>query len=356
MDQVTLMMKELTELDGISGFEQEVHDKLKQLLEPVSDEIIKDRLGSVIGVKKGLDHGPRVLVAGHLDEIGFMVTHITDKGFLRFEQVGGWWSHTVLAQRLRIKSRKGDYVGIVGSKPPHVITAEERTKVVPLKELFIDVGANSKEEVKEMGIQIGDPIVPISDFFTMRSGELWAGKAIDNRVGCALAVETLQRLQGEEHPNIVYAGATVQEEVGLRGAATTANLVQPDIAIAIDVGVAQDTPGLENLHGSSNVGEGPLVMLFDSSTIAHMKLRNLVLDTAEELGIPVQLNVQLGGGTDAGKFHLQGIGCPSIAIGFATRYIHSHQAIMAKQDFEYAVSLITALIKKLDKKTVEELT
>jgi putative aminopeptidase FrvX len=349
MDATTQMMKELTEANGVSGFEQEVRAKMEKYLQPLSQELLHDRLGSVVGKKVGDANGPRILVAGHLDEVGFMVTQITDKGFLRFEAVGGWWAHSVLGHRVTIASRQGKYLGVIGAKAPHVLTAEERTKVLPLKEMFIDVGARSREEVAEMGIRVGDPIIPVSEFFTMRKGELWGGKALDNRAGCAVAIEVLKQLQGKAHPNVVYSGATVQEEVGLRGAETVANLVQPDIAFAIDVGVADDTPGFESAPSTCcNLGEGPLLTLMDRSLIPHTGFRNWVIDVAEEVSIPLQYEVMIGGGTDGGKFHLTGIGCPTVVIGFATRYIHSHNAIMSKSDFEQAVTLVVALIQRMD--------
>jgi endoglucanase len=348
-------MKDLTEASGVSGFEGEVRRKMEQYLKPLCDEILRDRLGSVVGMKVGNENGPRVLLAGHLDEVGLMVTHITDKGFLRFQPIGGWVPHNLLGQRVKVQTRKGDHIGIIGSKPPHLLDAQERQKLIPIKEMFIDVGAMSREEVEEMGIRPGDPIVPVSEFFTMRNGELWCGKALDNRAGCALAIEVLRRLEGKNHPNIVFAGATVQEEVGLRGAQTVANLVKPDLSFALDVGMAYDTPGLESHHGKANVGEGPQLFLMDHSMIAHAGLRDLVLETAEELGIPVQFDVLMQGGTDGGRFHLHGNGCPTVAIGFPTRYIHSHNAVMSSKDFERAAELITALIMKLDQQTVEKM-
>jgi putative aminopeptidase FrvX len=355
MDEMTRMMKELTETDGVPGRERDVRVKMQEYLQPISEEIIKDRLGSVIGVKTGRAGGPKVLLAGHLDEIGFLVTQITSKGFLRFQQLGGWWPHNVLSQRVRVKTRKGDYIGIIGSKAPHVLKKEEREKVMELKDLYIDIGAKDEEDAKEMGVRPGDWVVPVSEFTTMRDGELWVGKALDNRAGCALAVEVLRRLQNEQHPNIVYAGASVQEEVGLRGAGTLANLVEPDIAFALDVGIAYDTPGSDSQHATCSVGGGPLVLLFDASMVPHTGLRDLVMDTADEIGIKVQVDALAGGGTDAGEFHKSGIGCPSLVVGFATRYIHSHNAIMSKSDFDQAAALLTAVIKKLDRDKVNEL-
>lgn len=355
MDEMTQMMKQLTETDGVPGHEREVRTIMQEYLQPLSDEIVKDRLGSVLGKKTGRADGPKVLLAGHLDEIGFMVTQITSKGFLRFHPLGGWWPHNVLSQRVKVKTRKGEYTGIIGSKAPHVLKKEEREKVMELKDLYIDIGAKDEEDAKEMGVRPGDWIVPVSDFTTMRGGELWVGKALDNRAGCALAVEVLKRLKNADHPNIVYAGATVQEEVGLRGAGTVANLVEPDIAFALDVGIAYDTPGNESQHMTCNVGDGPLVLLFDATMVPHTGLRDFVMDTAEEIGIKVQVDALSGGGTDAGKFHTSGVGCPSLVVGFATRYIHSHNAIMSKSDFDQAAALLTAVINKLDWNKVNEL-
>jgi putative aminopeptidase FrvX len=355
MDERAKMMQALSEVDGVPGYERDVRLKMEEFLQPISDEILKDRLGSVVGKKTGQADGPRVLVAGHMDEVGWMVTFVTKEGFLRFQPLGGWWPNVMLAQRVRIKGSKGDIVGVIGSKPPHALSPEERNKAVPIKEMFIDIGARSKDEVEEWGIRPGDPITPVAEFFEMRGGEVWAGKALDNRAGCGVAIEVLKALQGVDHPNVVYSGGTVQEEVGTRGALTLANVVQPDIAIAVDVGLAYDTPGFETHDASCNIGDGPLVLLFDLSMIPHAGLRHLVFDTAKEIGINVQVDALAGGGTDAAKFHLNNIGCPSIAIGFATRYIHSHTALLSRKDFEQAAELITALIKKLDRKTVDAL-
>jgi putative aminopeptidase FrvX len=332
-----------------------VRTKMEQYLAPLSEEILRDRMGGIVAKKTGDVNGPRILLAGHLDEIGFMVTRITDNGFLRFQQLGGWWSHNLLGHRVTVQSRKGDHIGIIGSKALHALGADEKNRLLDLKEMFIDVGAKSRAEVEEMGIRLGDPVVPASDFFTMRNGEWWCGMALDNRAGCALAVEVLRQLQGESHPNTIYAGATVQEEVGLRGAGALAHLVQPDIAFALDVGLAYDTPGFENYPAQVDMGEGPCLFLMDHFMIGHGKLRDLVLDTAEELGIRVQLDALMGGGTDGGKFHLHGIGCPTVTIGFPTRYVHSHNSVMARRDFEQALQLVTAVVKKLDTRFLEEI-
>lgn len=354
MDHRLKMYEELTSVNGIPGFEEPVRQVMRKYLEPLSDEIITDNLGSVAGVKRGQPDGPRIMVAGHLDEVGWMVTQITEKGFLKLQPVGGWWSQVMLAQRVKVMTRKGELMGVIGSKPPHILSPEERNKVVQIKSMFVDIGASSKEEAEGWGVRPGDPIVPHCDFHVMPNPKVLMNKAWDNRAGCAAAIMVLEELKGEAHPNVVYAVGNVQEEVGLRGAVTMANTIEPDIAFALDVGLATDVPGGgDEIEGK--MGEGPLVLIYDASMVPHQGLRNLVIDTAEEMGIKIQFQSIAGGGTDAGRMHLWGRGVPSIAIGFATRYIHSHAALINRDDMEYAARLVAGVIKKLDADTVAKL-
>lgn len=356
MDKLLTMFKELTEAPGVPGQEEEVRNLMRKYLEPLADEILTDNLGSIVAKKTGSAGGPKILLTGHLDEVGFMVTHINSKGFIKFQPLGGWWAQVMLAQRVLIKTRKGDIVGVIGSKAPHVLTVEERNKVVQIKDMFIDIGASSEEEAKEFGVRPGDAIIPICPFTVMNNEKFMMAKAWDNRAGCALAVEVLEQLKGVSHPNTVYSGATVQEEVGLRGASTVPDLVQPDIFFALDVGIAGDTPGMSDEQMPNNkCGKGPLVVLYDASMVPHKKFLDLILDTAEEEGIPVQFDAIPGGGTDAGRVHLFGKGVPSIVIGFPTRYIHSHASILHRDDFDNAAKLVVAVVKKLDDKTVASL-
>lgn len=356
MDPLFTLFQELTEASGAPGQEEEVRGLMRKYLEPLSEEILTDNLGSIIAKKTGSLNEPKIMLAGHLDEIALMVTHITSKGYIKFQTLGGWWSQVMLAQRVVIKTRKGDVVGVIGSKPPHILPPEERNKVVQIKDMFIDIGASSADEAKEFGVRPGDPILPICPFTVMKNEKFIMGKALDNRAGCALAVEVLKRLQNMEHPNTVFSGATVQEEVGLRGATTLPHVVNPDIFFALDVGIAGDTPGMsEDQMPNSKCGKGPLIVLYDYSMVPHKKLLDFVLDTAEAEGIPVQFEAMPGGGTDAGRVHLHGKGVPSLVIGFPTRYIHSHAAIMHRDDFENAAKLLAAVIKRLDGETVASL-
>ena len=344
-------LKELVEAHGAPGFEGDVAVVMERYLKGVG-EISRDRLGSLVCEKKG-GAGPRVMLAGHLDEVGFMLKNDTKEGFVRFLPLGGWWGHVVLAQRLIIKTRKGDVLGVVGSKPPHELRDEDRKRVLEIREMYIDVGAASDWDVKKkLDIRPGDPIIPDSKFTQMANPNLMLAKAWDNRIGCALAAVTARRLKDAKHPNTVFAVATAQEEVGLRGAATSAFKVQPDVGFALDVGIAHDTPGTE---GEEKLGGGPLIVIYDATSIPNRRLLDLVLDTAAKQKIPLQFESVERGGTDAGRIHMTGQGVPCISIGVPARYIHSHVSIIDRRDFESTVDLLLALVKRLDQKTVEGL-
>ncbi|MDI6823276.1 MAG: M42 family metallopeptidase [Bacillota bacterium] len=347
------LLRDLTMATGLPAFEHEVRAVLRKYLE---DEVIEqDRLGSLIARREGKAGGPRVMLAGHMDEVGFMVTHITEKGFLRFQTLGGWWEHVMLAQRVLVKGREGDVPGIIGAKPPHILSPDDRKKMVEKKDMFIDVGASSREEVSRMGIRPGDPVVPDSPFQVMKNGRFLMAKAWDDRVGCAMFVEVLRRLRGTHHPNTVYGVGTVQEEVGLRGATTSAHVVNPDVAFALEVDIAGDTPGIAEHEAQARLGGGPSIILYDGSMVPNFRLRDLVIETAEKEGIPWQVNAMPGGGTDAGRIHINAAGVPSLVIGVPARYIHSHTGIIDREDFEKAVQLLLAVIGRLDEGTVASL-
>ncbi|MDF2787942.1 MAG: peptidase [Neobacillus sp.] len=356
MDETLAMFKDLTDANGIPGNEREVREVMRKYIAPYADEVTTDGLGSLIAKKVGKEGGPRIIVAGHLDEVGFMVTQIDDKGFLRFQTVGGWWSQVMLAQRVTVVTNKGDIIGVIGSKPPHILPAEARKKPVEIKDMFIDIGASSREEAMEWGVLPGDMVVPYFEFTVMNNEKLLLAKAWDNRIGCAIAIDVMKQLKGTEHPNEVYGLGTVQEEIGSRGARTSAEKINPDIGFAVDVGIAGDTPGISEKEAMSKMGKGPQIILYDATLVAHKGLRDFIINVAEELNIPYQFDVIPGGGTDAGPIHTTHNGVPSIPITIATRYIHTHAAMLHRDDYENAVKLIVEVIKRLDRETVDKIT
>jgi putative aminopeptidase FrvX len=356
LDETLTMLKDLTDAKGIPGNEREPREVMKKYIEPYADEVTTDGLGSLIAKKTGKENGPKIMVAGHLDEVGFMVTQIDDKGFIRFQTVGGWWSQVMLAQRVTIVTRKGDVTGVIGSKPPHILPPDARKKPVEIKDMFIDIGASSRDEAMEWGVRPGDQIVPYFEFTVLNNEKMLLAKAWDNRIGCAIAIDVLKQLKNADHPNVVYGVGTVQEEVGLRGAKTSANFIQPDIAFGVDVGIAGDTPGVSEKEAMGKMGKGPQIILYDASMVSHKGLRDFVTDVADELDIPYQFDAMAGGGTDSGAIHVSANGVPALSITIATRYIHSHAAMLHRDDYENAVKLIVEVIKRLDEETVKNIT
>ncbi len=297
------------------------------------------------------------MFAGHMDEIGFVVTSITKEGFLKFLSVGGWWEQVMLAQRVIVKTKKGDVPGVIGSKPPHVLSDKERNKVVEKKDMFIDIGAADQKEATEiLGVTPGDQVVPDSPFKLMANGRLLMGKAWDDRIGIVVFIEVMKALKDGKHPNTLYGVATVQEEVGLRGAQTSAHIVAPHVGIALEVDIPGDTPGMTESEGTTKMGKGPSIMLIDSSMIPSRRLVELAAETATREKIPFQYSAMARGGTDAGKMHMNAGGAPSLVISIPTRYIHSHTSIISLDDLDSMIKLVTALSLRLDAKTVASLT
>lgn len=347
-----MCLKELTEADGAPGFETEVRDLMKRYIEDITTDIHSDHLGGIVG-KLG-NTGPKVMMAGHLDEVAFMVSKIMDNGYLRLQTLGGWWGHVMLSQRVKVKGSRGDVIGVIGSKPPHVLPPDEQNKVVRTEHMFIDIGVDSKAEAEAAGVEVGDPVIPICPFTQMANPKYLLGKAMDNRTGCYMALQLLKQLKDHPTPNQIYAGATVQEEVGLRGATTLVRAIQPDIAIALDVGVSEDTPGMES-ESKIKLGKGPLVSFYDATMVPHRALRNTIVRIAREQHIPYQIELMGGGGTDAGKFHLYGEGVPSIVIGVPSRYIHSHVSVVHRDDLENGIKLVKAFVQQLDNAMLDEI-
>jgi endoglucanase len=355
MDSTKTLLQTLTEVHGVPGYETPVRAVIRKFLEPLGT-LSQDKIGSVICQQDGTDTAPRVMLAGHMDEIGLMVRHITKEGFLKFIPLGGWFDQVLLGQRVVVKTRKGDLPGIIGAKPPHLLPADERNKVVLKKDMYVDIGASSKEEVASLGVRLGDPVVPRADFVELANGKTYMAKAFDDRVGTALIVSALQELKDREHPNTIFGVATVQEEVGLRGATTSVRAVDPDVAIILEADIAGDVPEIKPEESAIKLGAGPTVLLYDARMIPNLKLRDFVLDTAEELEIPIQLSAITGGATDGGAIHLHQVGVPTIVIGVPARHIHSDSSIIHRDDYDRAVKLLVALLTRLDRALVAQFT
>lgn len=355
MDFTLNLLKELTETPGVSGYETPIRAVIRKYLEKYGD-LTQDKIGSVICRKQGTSEKPRIMLAGHMDEIGFMVKQISPEGYIKFLPLGGWFDQVLLGQRVVIQTKKGDVVGVIGAKPPHLLPADERDKVVKRKDMYIDIGALNKDEVDAAGVQLGDPIIPRADFVELAGGKTYLSKAFDDRVGAALVISALQGLQEKSHPNTVYGVATVMEEVGLRGATTSVRAVDPDVAIILESDIAGDVPGIKPDESAIKLGQGPTVVIFDARMIPNIRFRDLVLDTARQIGVPIQLSAIEGGATDGGAIHLHGVGVPTIVLGVAARHIHSDSSIIHREDYDNAVKLLSALIEKLDSNTVATLT
>ena len=340
------VLEKLSNACGVAGREEEVRVLMKKLLKPNVDEIKEDKLGNIIGIRKGKKNAPTVMLAAHMDEIGLMVKTITKDGFLRFSKIGGIDDRILIAQKVLVHTDKGPISGIIGSRPPHILKEEEKKKVVEADKLFIDVGATSKEDAQKMGVRIGTP-VSFDIQFVQVGKDAVLGKAFDNRVGCVALVEIMRRLRTVNCT--VYAVGTIQEEVGLRGATVAAFQLHPDVGVALDVTVAGDVPGVEEVEAPAKMRKGPSITVTDSGLITHPKVLKWLIDAAEQSNVPYQLETGLGGTTDAARISLSREGVPSGVISIPTRYIHSPVSLLSLSDLEKTVKLMVTAIKNVQK-------
>ncbi|TRO49662.1 M42 family peptidase [Candidatus Bathyarchaeota archaeon] len=339
-------LEKLSNACGVTGREEEVRNLLIKLMKPYADEITVDKLENVIAIKKGRKGSPRVMIAAHMDEIGLMVKTITKEGFLQFAKMGGIDDRILLAQKVIVHTQKGSLLGVIGSKPPHIQKEEERKKVITYDQLFIDVGAENLEDAKKLGVRVGDP-VSFDVKYAKLTSDVVTGKAFDDRVGCAIIIETLKQLKSTDCT--LYAVGTVQEEVGLRGAATATFGIDPDVGIALDVTVAGDVPGVREFETNMKMGKGPVLTVADAGLITHPKVLRLLRDTAEEIKIDYQIETGLPGSTDAARMSMTRQGVPSGTISVATRYIHSPAGILSLKDVEKSAELMVAAIHQIQK-------
>jgi endoglucanase len=340
------LLRELTEAFGPSGFETEPASIMARELAGAG-AVTRDGLGSVVCKVSGKSDRPRVMVSAHMDEVGFMVKSVTADGYVKFLPIGGWWPNVLLGQRVLVRTRKGDFPGVIGSKPPHELTEDERKQLPDIDRMFIDLGCAEGFDVKtRLGVRPGDPVVPVSPFVEM-GRNLMMAKAWDDRGGCGIVIEAARAIRGKKHPNTVFLVGSVQEEVGLRGARTAAEVVQPDVALALDVSLCYEHPDKPRKDLPERLGNGAAILVHDNSMIPNTRLRDWVIELAEKRRIRYHLTT-VRGGYDTGVIHIHRSGVPSLAIGWPTRYIHAHTGIVASPDYDAAVKLLTAIIESLD--------
>lgn len=339
-------MKELSLTPGISGFEGEIANIITRELKDKVDNIETDSMGNIIATKKGDKKAPTIMLAAHMDEIGLMVRYIDDKGFIKFSTIGGINDQMLMNQTVTIHSSKGeDIIGVIGSKPPHITKASEKNKVVKAEDMFIDIGATSKEDAEKI-LSIGDPIT-FNSWFEEFPNDLIMGKALDNRIGCYVMIEVLKRVNTKA---TVYGVGTVQEEVGLKGAKTSAFKLNPDMAIALDVTLSGDHPGIKPEEAPVVIGKGPAIILVDASgrgIITQKSIKDLLIEAGDKNELDYQLEVSDGGTTDGTAIHLTREGIPTGVLSVPTRYIHTPVSVASMKDIESTIQLITQAINDL---------
>lgn len=342
LQEINALLEKLSNATGTSAHETGVAAIIKKEIAGYVDEIKTDKMGNLIAIKKGDDF--KIMLAAHMDEIGLMVQYIDDHGFLHFVGIGGWYNPTLVSQRVILHGEKGDVVGVLGMKPPHVMNEADRKKPIEMKDLFIDVGAHNPEEVEALGIVVGTTAT-IDRHYTPLNGSIVTGKALDNRAGCAMLIGALKEMQTK---HTIYAVFTVQEEIGLRGAKTSSYTLNPDIAIATDVTIPGDSPGIERRQAPVFLGEGVVAGLVSASGRGHMadpRILAWLKNVAKKNNIKFQVEVGDGGNTDASAIQYERGGIPSIPLSVPARYIHSPVELIDLKDLQGAISLLAEAVK-----------
>ena len=351
-DRTERLLAELADAPGPSGFEEPVRAIMVRELKPLADKVSYDGVGSVIAQHGSA--GPRIMLDAHMDELGGMVRRVMPTGFLSMQMLGGWLDQALPDQRWIILGSKGPVHAVTGIRDVHVVPPEERTRVFARDTLYLDVGARSAAEVAALGLKPGDPVVPDAPFTALPGGR-YLGKAWDDRIGCAVVIEALRRLRASGHPNQLFVAATVQEEIGLRGARTAADVIKPDIGIAIEGGITGDSPGRNPEETQAVLGGGPGLFLYDSSTLPNRRLVALVDEVAAAGRIPLQHDLVQGYGDDSAAIQATAGGVPTVNLIVPARYTHAHNGIVDRADFDRMVDLVVALIARLDTATVTRL-
>jgi tetrahedral aminopeptidase len=340
------LLKNICETPGVPGYEKAVRSLVLKEVAHLVDHIWVDNIGNVFALKKGVRNPEekKVMVAAHMDEIGFIISHIDEQGFLRFQTLGGFDPKTLTAQRVIVHGKK-DLVGVMGTKPIHVMTADEKNKPAKIEEFFIDLGMK-KEEVEQY-ISIGDTVTRERSLIEM--GDCINCKSLDNRISVFILIEALRSMHYAEIPYDFYAVFTVQEEVGLRGAGVAAHSINPDFAIALDTTIAYDVPGARSHEKCTELGKGTAIKILDSSTICDYRMVAYLKKQAEDRNILWQPEILVAGGTDTAPLQRNGKhGSIAGAISIPTRHIHQVIEMVHKEDVERSIQLLQVAIENLD--------
>ncbi len=338
------LLRELSEANAPSGFEEEVRAIARRELASLVDEIRQDEMGNLIAIRRGQRQGDRlrIMLAGHMDEIGFLVKYVEDEGFLRLNPLGGFDPKVLIAKRVTVMGKSGKLTGVIGAKPIHVMTDEEKKALPKLESLFVDLGLPA-DQVKEQ-VEVGTPVTLEQSF--RHWGDVATGKALDNRVSVWVIVRALQRAAATPHD--VLAVFTAQEEVGLRGARTAAYGLDPDLGIAIDVTLACDVPGVDKASQVAKLGAGTAIKVMDAASISHPGLVRKLRSLAESRDIPYQLEILPRGGTDAGGIQMAREGKPVATLSVPTRYVHTVVEMLNVRDLEATADLLAAFLSTPD--------
>lgn len=337
------LIRRLSETHGVPGNEDDIKDIIRSELEGICS-FDEDVLGNLMATKKG--GAKKIMLAAHMDEIGLMVRHIDDKGFIKFITLGGFFDQTLLNQKVIVHTKAGRIPGVIGSKPPHLMDEKERDKIIKSKNMFIDVGAGDKNSVEKLGVSVGDYITFDVSFKELKNG-LITGKAFDNRLGVAVMIEALKKV---ESPHTIIGVGTVQEEVGLKGARTSAYNLEPYIGLALDVAPAGDFPGTKPEESRIKLNSGPVITVVDGKgrgIITHPRLREAIIKAADSKKIPYQLEVGEGGTTDATAIQLSKGGVMSGVVSVPTRYIHTPVEVASYKDITRTIDLIQSYLESL---------
>jgi putative aminopeptidase FrvX len=333
MDEMLRDLESFANAIGVSGFEGRIRGLIEGLIVPVADEVWTDPLGNLLAIKKGRKDHPRVLLDAHMDEVGFMVSHIEDRGFLRFVEIGGWDDRNLLGHPVRFDLGEGFREGIIGTKPPHLQNPSEREKVVKSEKMFVDVGAGDRPTLRSLGIEVGTPFT-IYHPFRMLDEVHAMGKAFDDRVGCAMMVDVLRRLEGQDHDPTILFNFSVCEEIGGRGAVTGAYALEPDLALALENTAAGDIPGVPPERCPASLGGGPAITIADKSLIASPSVVSRLRRLSDDGGLTYQIKKPIFGGTDAGKIATSRSGVASGVLSVPCRYIHNGLSLLNYDDMK----------------------